>query len=99
MKKAFSLIELVFSMVILAVIFWGFSLYYKQSYKNYEPLKLLQRLYLLEEKLYENPKLKVFELKSSGLNSLYIGEESVNDEIFELKNLRIIDQNYSIYFR
>lgn len=99
MKKAFLLIELVLSIVILAVIFSSFSLYYKQIHKNYEPLKLLQDLYLLEEKLSQNSKLRIFELRIPGLNPLFVGEEMVSNGVFELKNLRILDQNYSVYFR
>ncbi|ARJ57254.1 type II secretion system protein [Campylobacter cuniculorum] len=99
MKKAFSLIEIIISVVILAVIFSSFSLYYEQIYKNYEPLKLLENLYILEEKLNQNSNFKIYELKISGLNSLNIGEEIAKDEAFELKSLKILDQNYSVYFQ
>ncbi len=99
MKKAFSLVEIIFSIVILAVVFSSFALYYKQIYKNYEPLKLLEKLYALENKLYENPKFKNYELRISGLNSLKVGEEIASSDFFELRNLRILDQNYSVYFQ
>ncbi len=99
MKKAFSLVEVILSMVILAGLFSSFSLYYKQIYKNYEPLNLLQKLYSLEEKLYQNPRSRAQELKILGLKALTVGEERAGDGFFELKKLKILDQNYSVYFQ
>ncbi len=99
MKKAFILIELVSAMVILAVVFAGIFYYYQQLYKNYENLNLFERLYALENQLYEKPHFKTITLKTSVLNPMKIQEQFVSDGLFQFQKLNFEDQNYTVYFK
>lgn len=99
MKKAFSFIELIFCIVILSFVFSTLHLIYMQIYKNYNFLGFFQRLYDLEESLYNNPKFKDIVINTSNLGSLELLEEYVSDDLFELKKLKIKDKNYTSYFR
>ncbi|EIE5108210.1 hypothetical protein ACMCVC_000298 [Campylobacter jejuni] len=58
MKKAFILIESISAITIISLIFIGIFYYYIQLYKNYENLNIFERLYKLQEELYEKPILK-----------------------------------------
>ncbi|HDZ4236117.1 TPA: hypothetical protein RTB14_000108 [Campylobacter jejuni] len=58
MKKAFILIESISAITIISLIFIGIFYYYTQLYKNYENLNIFERLYKLQEELYEKPILK-----------------------------------------
>lgn len=97
--KAFSLIEVVLSMIILSFILLSLSLFYKQLYKNYENLTFFSKLYELEEKLYEKPQRKNILLHFDNLKASVFEEEYVKDGFFELGKIRILDKNYSSYFR
>ncbi|MBK1971639.1 hypothetical protein JG677_06790 [Campylobacter sp. TTU-622] len=99
MKKAFSFIELIFCIIILSFIFISLHLVYIQIYKNYEFLSFFQRLYNLEEKLYDNPKVKNILINTSNLGSLNLLEEYESDGLFELKKINIKDKNYTSYFQ
>ncbi|EIP5798010.1 hypothetical protein [Campylobacter jejuni] len=55
MKKAFILIESISAITIISLIFIGIFYYYIQLYKNYENLNIFERLYKLQEELYEKP--------------------------------------------
>lgn len=99
MKKAFSLVELVVSMVILAIVFVGISAFYEQSLKNYR-LNFFERLYKLENSLDTNAKSQRIQIDVKPLNQALILEEKfVKDGELELKSLGIKEQNLSVYFR
>lgn len=53
MKKAFILIESISAITIISLIFIGIFYYYIQLYKNYENLNIFERLYKLQEELYD----------------------------------------------
>lgn len=97
--KAFSLIEIVLSMIILSFILLSFGLFYKQLYKNYENLTSFSKLYELERKLYENPQRKNILLHFNNLKASVFEEEYIKEDFFELGKLRILDENYSSYFQ
>ena len=99
MKKAFTMIELVLCIVILSVVFTGLFNYYNHIYKNYDELKLFERLYTLETKLYQSPNYKNINLQSSSLNPLNLKEKFVNDGLFSFHKLSFEDENLSLYFK
>ncbi|EFC32583.1 hypothetical protein OLP40_00140 [Campylobacter jejuni] len=99
MKKAFILIESISAIMIISLIFIGIFYYYTQLYKNYENLNIFERLYKLQEKLYEKPIFKTIILQTSILKPIIIQEQFVSDDVFKFQKLYLQDQNYSIYFR
>lgn len=99
MKKAVILIESISAIMIISLIFIGIFYYYTQLYKNYENLNIFERLYKLQEKLYEKPIFKTIILQTSILKPIIIQEQFVSDDVFKFQKLYLQDQNYSIYFR
>ncbi|HAA2204836.1 hypothetical protein ACNF7I_01295 [Campylobacter jejuni] len=99
MKKAFILIESISAITIISLIFIGIFYYYIQLYKNYENLNIFERLYKLQEKLYEKPIFKTIILQTSALKPIVLQEQFVNDGIFQFQKLYFQDQNYSVYFK
>ncbi|EGB6866264.1 type II secretion system protein [Campylobacter jejuni] len=99
MKKAFILIESISAITIISLIFIGIFYYYIQLYKNYENLNIFERLYKLQEELYEKPIFKAIILQTSALKPIVLQEQFVNDGIFQFQKLYFQDQNYSVYFK
>lgn len=99
MKKAFILIESISAITIISLIFIGIFYYYIQLYKNYENLNIFERLYKLQEELYEKPTFKTIILQTSALKPIVLQEQFVNDGIFQFQKLYFQDQNYSVYFK
>ncbi|ELK8533033.1 hypothetical protein [Campylobacter jejuni] len=99
MKKAFILIESINAITIISLIFIGIFYYYIQLYKNYENLNIFERLYKLQEELYEKPIFKTIILQTSALKPIVLQEQFVNDGIFQFQKLYFQDQNYSVYFK
>ncbi|EAI2654391.1 hypothetical protein [Campylobacter jejuni] len=99
MKKAFILIESISAITIISLIFIGIFHYYIQLYKNYENLNIFERLYKLQEELYEKPIFKTIILQTSALKPIVLQEQFVNDGIFQFQKLYFQDQNYSVYFK
>ena len=99
MKKAFILIESISAIMIISLIFIGIFYYYTQLYKNYENLNIFERLYKLQEELYEKPMFKTIILQTSALKPIVLQEQFVNDGIFQFQKLYFQDQNYSVYFK
>ncbi|EAL4112574.1 type II secretion system protein [Campylobacter jejuni] len=99
MKKAFILIESISAITIISLILIGIFYYYIQLYKNYENLNIFERLYKLQEELYEKPIFKTIILQTSALKPIVLQEQFVNDGIFQFQKLYFQDQNYSIYFK
>ncbi|EOH7631290.1 hypothetical protein ACMCDC_001046, partial [Campylobacter jejuni] len=98
MKKAFILIESISAITIISLIFIGIFYYYTQLYKNYANLNIFERLYKLQEELYEKPIFKTIILQTSALKPIVLQEQFVNDGIFQFQKLYFQDQNYSVYF-
>lgn len=98
MKRSFSLLELIFAIVILSFIFSTSLIFYQQIYKNYEPLGLFERLYKLEEKLFKAPNIKEIILQTDSLNKISLSEKSANDGLFEFKMINPKGQEYRKYF-
>ncbi|EJP0226491.1 hypothetical protein NU995_000101 [Campylobacter jejuni] len=87
MKKAFILIESISAITIISLIFIGIFYYYTQLYKNYENLNIFERLYKLQEELYEKPIFKTIILQTSALKPIVLQEQFVNDVVyFNFKN-------------
>ncbi|ECP7274902.1 hypothetical protein OLO84_03180 [Campylobacter jejuni] len=99
MKKAFILIESISAIMVISLIFIGIFYYYTQLYKNYENLNIFERLYKLQEELYEKPIFKTIILQTSALKPIVLQEQFVNDGIFQFQKLYFQDQNYSVYFK
>ncbi|HFS5120770.1 TPA: hypothetical protein ACV154_000431 [Campylobacter jejuni] len=99
MKKAFILIESISVITIISLIFIGIFYCYTQLYKNYENLNIFERLYKLQEELYEKPIFKTIILQTSALKPIVLQEQFVNDGIFQFQKLYFQDQNYSVYFK
>lgn len=99
MKKAFILIESISAITVISLIFIGIFYYYTQLYKNYENLNIFERLYKLQEELYEKPIFKTIILQTSALKPIVFQEQFVNDGIFQFQKLYFQDQNYSVYFK
>ncbi|EHW7634345.1 type II secretion system protein [Campylobacter jejuni] len=99
MKKAFILIESISAITIISLIFIGIFYYYIQLYKNYENLNIFERLYKLQEELYEKSIFKTIILQTSALKPIVLQEQFVNDGIFQFQKLYFQDQNYSVYFK
>lgn len=97
MKKAFILIESISAITIISLILIGIFYYYIQLYKNYENLNIFERLYKLQEELYEKPIFKTIILQTSALKPIVLQEQFVNDGIFQFQKLYFQDQNYSVY--
>ncbi|MBW1396722.1 transformation system protein, partial [Campylobacter jejuni] len=99
MKKAFILIESISAITIISLIFIGIFYHYTQLYKNYENLNIFERLYKLQEELYEKPIFKTIILQTSALKPIVLQEQFINDGIFQFQKLYFQDQNYSVYFK
>ncbi|EPT8594078.1 hypothetical protein ACVS7H_000542 [Campylobacter jejuni] len=99
MKKAFILIESISAITIISLIFIGVFYHYTQLYKNYENLNIFERLYKLQEELYEKPIFKTIILQTSALKPIVLQEQFINDGIFQFQKLYFQDQNYSVYFK
>ncbi|HED6049326.1 TPA: hypothetical protein R5V98_001652 [Campylobacter jejuni] len=99
MKKAFILIESISAITIISLIFIGIFYHYTQLYKNYENLNIFERLYKLQEELYEKPIFKTIILQTSVLKPIVLQEQFINDGIFQFQKLYFQDQNYSVYFK
>lgn len=99
MKKAFILIESISAITIISLIFIGIFYHYTQLYKNYENLNIFERLYKLQEELYEKPIFKTIILQTSALKPIVLQEQFTNDGIFQFQKLYFQDQNYSVYFK
>lgn len=93
------LIESISAITIISLIFIGIFYYYIQLYKNYENLNIFERLYKLQEELYEKPIFKTIILQTSALKPIVLQEQFVNDGIFQFQKLYFQDQNYSVYFK
>ncbi|HED0402030.1 TPA: hypothetical protein SF259_000148 [Campylobacter jejuni] len=87
------------AITIISLIFIGIFYYYIQLYKNYENLNIFERLYKLQEELYEKPIFKTIILQTSALKPIVLQEQFVNDGIFQFQKLYFQDQNYSVYFK
>lgn len=98
MKRSFSLLELIFAIVILSFVFSTSSIFYRQIYKNYEPLSLFERLYKLEEKLLQATNTREIILKIDNLNKISLNEKSISDGLFEFKTISPKEQEYRKYF-
>ncbi|EOJ7853214.1 hypothetical protein ACUYUG_000226 [Campylobacter jejuni] len=98
-EKGFILIESISAITIISLIFIGIFYYYIQLYKNYENLNIFERLYKLQEELYEKPIFKTIILQTSALKPIVLQEQFVNDGIFQFQKLYFQDQNYSVYFK
>lgn len=98
MKRAFSFVELVVSIIILALIFSSISLFYRQIDKNNTNLKFFERLYALEARLLTHSNDREIFLTNDTLKSLRLKETVVKDAIFELKKIEPFDQDYKQYF-
>lgn len=99
MKKTFILIESISAITIISLIFIGIFYHYTQLYKNYENLNIFERLYKLQEELYEKPIFKTIILQTSALKPIVLQEQFINDGIFQFQKLYFQDQNYSVYFK
>ncbi|AXP08436.1 hypothetical protein N4T57_03745 [Campylobacter hepaticus] len=99
MKKAFILIELINAMIIISLIFTGIFYYYTHLYKNYENLNTFEKLYKLQNQLYEKPMFKTIILKTSNLKTMILQEQFSQDHIFKFQKLYFQNQNYNIYFK
>lgn len=88
MKRAFSFVELVISIIILAFIFSSISLFYTQIDKNNATLKFFERLYALEARLLMRSSGKEIFVVNDVLKPLRLKETIAKDEIFELKKNR-----------
>lgn len=99
MKKAFILLEFINAMMIISVIFIGIFYYYTQLYKNYENLNIFEKLYKLQEKLYEKPAFKAIVLQTSALKPIILQEQFISDGVFKFQKLYFQDQNYTAYFK
>lgn len=98
MKKAFSFVELVISIIILAFIFSSISLFYTQVDKNNATLKFFERLYILEARLLMHSNDREIFVANDMLKPLRLKETIVKDEIFELKKIEPFDKTYKQYF-
>ncbi|EMX7414482.1 hypothetical protein AAHL12_001461 [Campylobacter upsaliensis] len=98
MKRAFSFVELVICIIILAFIFRSISLFYTQMNKNNATLKLFERLYTLEARLLMRSSGKEIFVVNDALKPLRLKETIVKDEIFELKKIEPFEQGYKQYF-
>lgn len=98
MKNAFSLIELIVSIIILAFIFTSISKSFDFIYKNYENSNIFEKLYFLQDKLYTNPSLRNITINTSIFNGINLQEAYVKDDLFEFKTLCFSDQNYTLLF-
>ncbi|EKR5468574.1 hypothetical protein P8K87_001403, partial [Campylobacter upsaliensis] len=87
MKRAFSFVELVISIIILAFIFSSISLFYTQIDKNNVTLKFFERLYALEAGLLMRSSGKEIFVVNDVLKPLRLKETIAKDEIFELKKI------------
>ncbi|MCX2682925.1 prepilin-type N-terminal cleavage/methylation domain-containing protein [Campylobacter sp. MIT 21-1685] len=99
MKKAFSLIELSVSLIVLAIALSGISRLYFHLYQNYSSVKLFERLYSLENELYETPKTRALKLESSILQTVHFTEEFAKDSLFEFTRLKAQNHDFKIYFK
>ncbi|MBS4241483.1 type II secretion system protein [Campylobacter vulpis] len=98
MKRAFSFVELVISIIILAFIFSSISLFYTQVDKNNTTLKFFERLYALEARLLMHSNDREIFVANDMLKPLRLKETIVKDEIFELKKIEPFDKAYRQYF-
>lgn len=98
MKAAFSLLELVFAIVILSFVFSSASVFYRQIYKNYETLELFERLYGLEKRLFYHSGARGIVLQTDELKDVRLDEKSMSDGLFEFKKLDASGQGYEGYF-
>ncbi|TKX33107.1 prepilin-type N-terminal cleavage/methylation domain-containing protein [Campylobacter aviculae] len=98
MKNAFSLLELVISMIILGIIFIGISKLFYYFDRNYKNLNLFEKLYGLQNELYIHPNQKDIIIYNQHLKPINIKEYYLDDGLFKFKRLHIQDQNYNIYF-
>ncbi|MBS4236104.1 type II secretion system protein [Campylobacter vulpis] len=98
MKRAFSFVELVISIIILAFIFSSISLFYTQVDKNNATLKFFERLYALEARLLMHSNDREIFVANDMLKPLRLKETIVKDEIFELKKIEPFDKAYRQYF-
>ncbi|TEY03531.1 type II secretion system protein [Campylobacter sp. US33a] len=101
MKKAFSLLELVFSIIILGIIFTGFIPIYIQIQRNHQSLFLNQKLFELERKIFNKDysEQKTILLRIQDLGDIKFIQKSSSDSVFTLKTLSINDQNYTSEFK
>ncbi|MCC8277895.1 hypothetical protein LNU06_03885 [Campylobacter sp. VicNov18] len=74
-------------------------LYYTHLYKNHENLNIIERLYKLQDRLYEKASLKTTLIQSSNLQPINLQEQIVKDGAFEFKKLYFQNQNYNVYFK
>lgn len=98
MKNAFSLIELIVSIFILAFIFTSISKSFDFLYKNYENSNIFEKLYFLQDELYTNPNLRNVAINTSIFGNINLQEAYVKDGLFEFKALYFSDQNYTLLF-
>ncbi|HEG3732629.1 TPA: hypothetical protein SC423_001556 [Campylobacter jejuni] len=88
-----------FLLKLFRIVTCSFLKYPLQLYKNYENLNIFERLYKLQEELYEKPIFKTIILQTSALKPIVLQEQFVNDGIFQFQKLYFQDQNYSVYFK
>lgn len=99
MKKAFILIESISAITIISLIFIGIFITIFNFTKTMKNLNIFERLYKLQEELYEKPIFKTIILQTSALKPIVLQEQFVNDGIFQFQKLYFQDQNYSVYFK
>lgn len=80
----------------IILFFYGYILFFRRHYEN---LNIFERLYKLQEELYEKPIFKTIILQTSALKPIVLQEQFVNDGIFQFQKLYFQDQNYSVYFK
>ena len=96
MIKAFTLIELIFSLLILSLLFVGFSLYSKQYSKNIHYMSLIKDVYNLEYDLYKKPYLKI--IKIDKFDGVFL-EYYTNKKDICLVSLKPSDKKYLSIFK
>ncbi|WP_417903931.1 hypothetical protein ACD571_07390 [Campylobacter sp. LH-2024] len=98
MKNAFSILEIIISIIILSIIFISLSKLFFYFHNNENKLNIFQKLYTLQDELYLNPNQKDIILHTQDLKDLKFKEYSIENDLFKFKRLDIQDQNYTLYF-
>ncbi|MBZ7953577.1 hypothetical protein H2278_01750 [Campylobacter sp. W0018] len=97
-KNAFSLLEIILSIIILSIVFISLSKLFFYFHRNEKKLDIFQKLYTLQNELYLNPKQKDIILHTQELKDLKFKEHYIENDLFKFKRLYIQDQNYTYYF-
>lgn len=95
MSKAFSLIELVFALIILALLFSLFYLYIQQIQKNTQSSYQAQRLFEAEKDL----RMQNFSQNSLLIELKNLGKaELLENQNEDFKSLKPLNEDYKRYF-